>query len=62
METYLLPILAVAVFILTILPAIVLCEIIFGSPESQNKETVSEHTKPAPVKYQANLELLLLDC
>ena len=53
------PILAVAIFILTILSAIVLCEIIFGSPESQSKDLVSEPAKPAPVKKPVTAEQVL---
>lgn len=59
MEKYLSPILDVAVFILTILPAIVLCQIIFGSPESQSKNLVSEPAKPAPVKKPVTAEQVL---
>lgn len=53
------PILAVAVFILTILSAIIPCEIIFGSPESQSKDLISEPAKPAPVKKPVTAEQVL---
>lgn len=59
MEKYLLPILAVAVFILIILLSIVLCEIIFGSQESQSKDLVSEPAKQEPVKKPVTAEQVL---
>lgn len=58
MESYISPILAIIVFIITILFAITLCNTIFVSPESETKDPVSD-IKPAPAKNPVTAEQAL---